>query len=293
MKKLHYSCIIIVLCTVVLSCGKSDSNNTVVAVFTAGDVAVKSQGGDFRPLKVQSILTKGDTIKTGAKSHATLQMGMEGIVQIAAESTVDLVSLLENPSRELTLSSGKMLCRIDKLVKGGQFRVKTPTINAAVRGTVFSVSCNKISSTVALKKGSVTVTLLKNGKEETLDEGKTADIGEDISVRTIAGPETIELKKVEIFTIDPSALTAQRDEIEEKTQKIAPEIEKIDKELEDASPMTLEKIREKYGRIDVVTLYNGKVHRGAILSRGASWRMVTPLGQMAVPGNQVKNTGSQ
>jgi len=37
-----------------------------------------------------------------------------------------------------------------------------------------------------------------------------------------------------------------------------------------APPPTLEGIRAKHRRVDVVTLYTGKVYRGVILSRGAA-----------------------
>jgi hypothetical protein len=52
--------------------------------------------------------------------------------------------------------------------------------------------------------------------------------------------------------------------------------------------LTLDDIRAKYEWVDQIILYNGKVIRGAIISRGATYEILTTGGVVRVPRNQVK-----
>jgi len=56
--------------------------------------------------------------------------------------------------------------------------------------------------------------------------------------------------------------------------------------------MSMEEIRSRYGRIDVVTLYSGRVIRGAIVSRGASVGIITPSGMVSIRANEIRQTGA-
>ncbi|MBN2159821.1 MAG: hypothetical protein JW807_10530 [Spirochaetes bacterium] len=52
--------------------------------------------------------------------------------------------------------------------------------------------------------------------------------------------------------------------------------------------ITLEDIRARYKWVDQIILYNGKIIRGAIISRGASYEILTTRGIVQVPRNQIK-----
>jgi len=52
--------------------------------------------------------------------------------------------------------------------------------------------------------------------------------------------------------------------------------------------LSLEEIRAQYKWVDEITLYNGKVVRGAIVSRGEAYRVLTTEGIVMIPRSQVK-----
>ena len=54
---------------------------------------------------------------------------------------------------------------------------------------------------------------------------------------------------------------------------------------------TIDEIREAFNRVDEITLYNGRVIQGAILSRGAEYKILTPDGTISVPEEEIKSSG--
>jgi hypothetical protein len=62
-------------------------------------------------------------------------------------------------------------------------------------------------------------------------------------------------------------------------------IQKLIKE----KPKNLEEIKEVFERIDEVSLYSGKVIKGAIISRGENYSILTTGGVVSVPGSQVRS----
>jgi hypothetical protein len=54
--------------------------------------------------------------------------------------------------------------------------------------------------------------------------------------------------------------------------------------------LTLQELKDKYGRIDEVTLYNGKKIRGVILGRGEIFRIITERGMTAVSAREIRGT---
>jgi len=55
--------------------------------------------------------------------------------------------------------------------------------------------------------------------------------------------------------------------------------------------VTLPCLKEKYGRIDVVTLFTGRVIKGVIISRGNSFSIITPDGVISVDASKIMKTG--
>ena len=258
-----------------------------------GDVQVKSPGNEFAPARAARVILKGDIIKTGPRSHITIQIGELGIVQIAPESLVEATALLESADGGLFLTKGTVASRIDRLGKWSGYTVKTPTAIAAVRGTVFSVSYNSAASTVGVSRGSVQVIETASGKAELVQKGKAADVENGISLRDLGGTESLVLSKTDAVTVIEGTESAAPETIEKKGRSFIQEIEKIDRKIEEAAPTTLEGIRSRYGRIDAVTLYSGKVYRGAIISRGEELKILVPGGTVQVPARSVRQTVSQ
>jgi len=162
-----------------------------------------------------------------------------------------------------------------------------------VRGTVFSVSYGGEESTVGVSRGMVDVIDAASGKKEEVAQGKAADVREGIIVRDLPATESLELEKADAVDYVEGVRTTTPEALEEKGKTFIAAIEKIDRKVEEIAPRTLEGIRAKYGRIDVVTLYTGKVYRGVILSRGAVLKILTPAGTVEVQKEKVKSTVTQ
>ncbi|MBN1533010.1 MAG: FecR domain-containing protein [Spirochaetes bacterium] len=289
MKKTTIALLGILALSLAVSCGRG-GGFTPVVVLTVGDVQVKSQGKEFAPAKVAQVILKGDVIMTGTKSHITIQIGERGIVQISPDSTVEAASLFEAGTGELYLTKGTVVSRLDKLGKSNAYRVKTPTAIAAVRGTVFSVSYDSVKCSVGVSRGQVQVTDAVSGKAEPVVQGKAVDVQEGITLRDLAKEESLVLSKAEAVTIIEETQTVAPAALEEKGRSFLPAIEEIDRKIEELPPTTMEGIRSRYGRVDVVSLYSGRVYRGAIISRGATVRIITPQGTVDIPREKVKST---
>jgi hypothetical protein len=269
-------------------CSGKGHDVTPVVVLAVGDIQVKSRGADFAPAAASRVLMKGDVIKTGEASHITFQIGGSGIVHMAPDSIIEASSLFESGNAEILLVRGTVISRIIKLARGADFSVRIPITIASVRGTIFSVSYDNGAGTVGVSRGRVQVTHLASAKAKQVIEGKAADIRQEITIRDLTRREMLVLRKVEIFDPIEGAQAMDPGKLEKKGRSHLPEIEKIDREIEGLSPMTLESIRARYGKIDVVTLYSGKVYRGAILSRGTVMRMITAQGTVSIPSQSVK-----
>ncbi len=60
--------------------------------------------------------------------------------------------------------------------------------------------------------------------------------------------------------------------------------------ISEAEPSTLQGMKEKYGKIDVITLFNGRVINGIIKSRGDTFTILTTDGIMHVKAGHVMKT---
>jgi len=52
--------------------------------------------------------------------------------------------------------------------------------------------------------------------------------------------------------------------------------------------LSLDEIRARYKWVDEITLYNGKIFRGAVMSRGETYRVLTTEGIVMIPRSQIK-----
>jgi hypothetical protein len=55
-----------------------------------------------------------------------------------------------------------------------------------------------------------------------------------------------------------------------------------------AKTLSLDEIRAQYKWVDQITLYSGKVVKGAVISRGETYSVLTTEGVMRIPRNQIK-----
>ena len=147
-------------------------------------------------------------------------------------------------------------------------------------------------------------------KQNIADEGKTVVVntsGEQptVEIREAEKEETEPARRVSEVQLLPDLNKAGSGEIDRKRQEIdviessksavAPKPtvlqgtkeEKI-KQLIAETPKSIEQIKEVFERIDEVSLYSGKVIKGAIITRGMTYSILTTGGVVNIPESQVR-----
>lgn len=130
-----------------VSCGNKSavSSKDVIAsiVFMLGDVSVEKKGSSIKA-SLNSIVDKGSVIKTLKGSQCNILIQPDSYILVKENSSFSIESLTQNSdgtsNSSVELKVGKIAVNPGKLLKGSDFRVKTPTAVAAVRGTKFTVS---------------------------------------------------------------------------------------------------------------------------------------------------------
>lgn len=308
--KLHHAIIIYMLCFIIFfSCKSQHDESTSLITFTTGDVTVNGI-----PASAGKILNSNDIIKTADNSYTTVQFGSKIIITIKSNTEILI--------NEMNVSAGKEKCSIDirygnifNKISGGvnQYNVRTPTLVAAVRGTSFTVSCEKKtgSSSVQLLKGKLNVTKTKESdklisglKDESiyLTEGEKIYMTGDMAVSksSMNAEEIEELKKYDTIlpvtinekmikaekkdqvtekkSIEPSALSElQKDQIIRAIPEIRSSGGSENKDQSYQEKLNEIKIQNR-GQLDVLNLKDGGSIKGMLLQRGMVYRIKTPNG---------------
>jgi hypothetical protein len=277
----------VLLFAVVMGC--RDKSVALASVsFITGEVSVK-RGADVHKVILKEEIKNGDILTTGAKSFIIVQTTDQDVFRIQENSVLEF-SQLSQEDTTLVLSNGSVLSKITKLKKDDSCTVKTPLAVAAVRGTQFLTTYDGKQSVVAVGEGKVSVTKIGATDEKALDEGKTAVVEKKVEIRDSNKEEKIELGKMNAVAPLEDLNKKSEAELDEIGKKI---IEADEKLSADNKLMTLEEIRAKYKRIDVVTLYSGLVVKGAVLSRGKTFQIITPSGMQSIESTKIKRTASQ
>ncbi|TAL36553.1 MAG: hypothetical protein EPN93_06915 [Spirochaetes bacterium] len=265
-----------------------------VVIFALGEVTRSGADGTTAPLKTRDFLEKGDRIKTGEDAAAIVQIGDTIMVRLQPRSELSVESLLSDPDLALSLRSGTVLARLQGLVKDRSFTVKAQTVTASVRGTAFSVTAGA-PDIVAVAEGTVSVKHDKNGTGQLINADAAADGGDELVKRPITRTERLEIERVLRIPFMKDPMDAPQKEFEDLAALVQKNDAEIDATLNkpkaESIPGTLDEIRAKYGRIDVVYLYSGETVRGAIIGRGETIRLMVPGGYRSIPKASVRNTG--
>src|SRR5687767_14970687 len=116
----------------------------------AGDVHYAHGGGSLVPVSVGTKLVKGDVIKTGVGSHVDLDMGDNvGQVQLAPHSSLAIDEVTSSRTgadvlteTQLSLNTGTMYARVNKLSKGSRYEIATPNGIAGIRGSTLALTAD-------------------------------------------------------------------------------------------------------------------------------------------------------
>ena len=273
----------------IYSCApKSVSNRTAIISFI-GSVEITRGAEAARPVVLGEELKQGDIIKTGTASFMVFNIGDTATARIQPDTLVTLSNITDKANIDISLMKGGVLNKVNKLAKGGSYKISTPTVVASVRGTVFSTYFEEGTNTVAVKNGNVEVAMKDKKESVSLKDGNTAVIRDGIIERPIDEVENIVLENM---TVLPAEINIEDNaQSEQMNQQIIEKDKEINKQLEGKGiPKTLAEIKEKYERIDEVLLYSGKIIRGVIVERGSYYRILTTSGYVNIPAKQVRNT---
>ena len=284
--------ILIALSTIsISSCTKSRAPEKGITTCVIGNVWITRPNMERTQLKVQNEIKKGDVINTDTNAFAIIQIGDTKLVRIESNTTISVSSKLITGKQEFSLDQGQVMAKLKKLQKNESFKITTPTMIAAVRGTTFGVSYSKNRGTVATKSGKVEVSHIAEDKNLMVETGNTIVITDKAEMRTIELTEDLELSKIDHVEFNQNIEAPKSDELNKIQQKVMENDKKIDEEIRlKTIPQTLEKIREKFGRIDEVSLFDGRVIKGAIIKRGPKWKMVVPGRYIFIRGSKIRYT---
>lgn len=117
-------------------CSKPPENKqSVTALFIKGKALIINSAGEHS-LKKGDILNSGDVISTGEKSAVIIETGaVSGQLEIQSNSKLKVES--SPKGYEFFLEAGNVWVSVNKLSKDQEFKLKTPTTVAGVRGTKF------------------------------------------------------------------------------------------------------------------------------------------------------------
>lgn len=283
---------VVAFITACLACSFVKKSQRTIVNFATGEAFVERKGAAPKALMAGLEIFESDAIKTGSNSFVILAIGDEVMVRVGENSNVLMGTLMNKGTHEITLTQGRVLSWVKKMAKEGSYSVKTPTAIAAVRGTKFMTEYSDGKSIIAVGEGKVKVSRLEKEEVKVIESAKTIVIAGTMEERKITREEQLEIKRLETASVIDKA-EKRGGKISESDEKEILEIEKkIDEEIKNARPLSLEEIRARYGRIDVVHLYNGRVIRGAIISRGTILQIITPEGLIRINASQVRQTGS-
>lgn len=275
-----------------VSCNKTETNKTLVT-FYVGNATIQSANSAQRPIQIKDEVKDGDIIETGDKSYIIIQTNDGIIIRFEANTKVDIASISDFTKRELNLNKGKILSSVSKLKKGSEYKISTMTAVASVRGTEFLTEYSGDKTIVAVGNGKVSVINSGTKKTEALDTGKSAVIANAeaaIKLRDINSIESLELSKISKTPMVENAEKKSVDELKNLYKDNFADSEEINSRIGEITGIPLTEIKGKFGRIDVISLYNGRVLQGAILSRGDTYKILTISGTIAVPAKDIKRT---
>ena len=130
--------------------------------FFIGVVQAKSGEGEWQQAMFGQKLKGGDQIKTAEESRAELTLGNGSVVRIGEKTVYTLLELSSSDDGSTVksqLSMGKVWSNVKKMTKKkSEFKIRTPTAIAAIRGTIYDMEIDKdTSATVKVYDGEVEV----------------------------------------------------------------------------------------------------------------------------------------
>ncbi|KKP69773.1 hypothetical protein A2X44_04850 [candidate division CPR3 bacterium GWF2_35_18] len=169
-----------------LTANKSSFSHKLKAnvLLADGDVLYKTSGTDrWIELKVDDVLSEGDSVKTSAASRTILELDDGGAIRLQEETEITLTSMTANEVL-ITEESGESYHRVAKS-ESREYTVKAGDLEATAQGTAYTVSKEEKNITVNVIESKVK--LNKNNTEISEGEKATFEIeSEKLAIEEIS-----------------------------------------------------------------------------------------------------------
>ena len=252
-------------------------------ITASGDLKINRDGAELTSLKAADIIKPGDEIITG-ESSALFQFDNGAVVKILKKSSVLAVSM--GKDFRFDLKSGGIVSRIPQLPSGSGYEIYTPDSSVSVKGTEFGVIYENGKTRVFVSRGTVGVRHLSSGTEYDVTEGNSTEVNTDKKSLPVPENESIIIKGFAGLDYVESIGTKSPGEL----QALGEKLKNSDKVEVQSKTMTLAQMKEKYGKIDEITLYSGRKYTGVIISRGGVYKILTTGGVVTVNAKEVKGS---
>ncbi|HQO02854.1 MAG TPA: FecR family protein [Spirochaetota bacterium] len=162
MKRIIYASVLLLFIAVSLNCKKEERTvaRQGLVNFVTGDVKIVNSQGTKAEAKIGDSIIEGMTVVTsGDKSVADIFFG-ENAIKILGNTSVEVKTLVMNITKNseqtvLFVNNGALFSSVKKLSKNDDYRIKSPTATAGVRGTDFLVEENNGKANIACIEGKV------------------------------------------------------------------------------------------------------------------------------------------
>ena len=136
---------------------------------------------EWSDAELDSCTYEKDKIRTEEESRCEVTLTDQKILRIGEKTLFELVREPDGKAKA-DVKSGKVWMNIRSLVEKEKFEVQTPTAVAAIRGTVYRLSCDASHSSYWVYEGSVGVTPLKADGKTLEDSTFTVNAGEEFTL---------------------------------------------------------------------------------------------------------------
>jgi hypothetical protein len=237
---------VITLSIFAISCKKeapqqAKPDPTALVTFVLGNVTVTRPDGSSAALNVKDEIKTGAAIETGVKSFVNLQIADAGLIRVDEKSRLEMNDILSaDNGTVLDLKTGTVFSRVIKKLDR-KYRINTPTMIAAVRGTEFLTIATDKKGQVFVKEGIVNVSTSSDTEGKEIIERKRVVVNEKGDIK-LAFQNRLQELTVEKYALNPYIENAEiksAEEIEEIYKSIKPEEKKIDKKIEEVKIMML------------------------------------------------------
>lgn len=297
-----------------------------IITFKTGTVMVDSNAA-----VIGAKVMKDNKISVGDKSSAVIQFGNDANITLKPNTVITVQELVMGkdgkPTVGINQEKGSTFSRV--VTKGSDYQIRTQTMVAGVRGTSFQFNVDEKNPSkveIQLLEGRVEAKkVVDQAASETSETAasETEEVivltaGEKVVVESkvaepvktkLTTPETTSLEK-----LNQVAMVAEPEKISEKSEagsaeeKSAPAVvipEEVQQEMlkpqaaaagsavKGPASVSLEDLRNSYGRIGKITTKSGKTYVGSFSIVGGNMEVITTSGKVVIPNSDVASVTPQ